>query len=204
LPLVEQGSEQARRRVLLGEAVPAKEKLLSLFETHTQVITRHKAGKKVEFGRKVWLEETEGGIVTGYVVLEEGGGTDQPYLEAALDRHQERFGHPPSLLAGDRGVSSPENEQLAKQRGVKRVVLPASGKVSAARRAQERERWFRRGFNFRAGMEGRIHVLKRDFGLARCRYRGEAGMERWVGWGVLTHNLRQIARQQGAREASTG
>jgi transposase, IS5 family len=204
LPLVEQGIEQARRRVLCGESVPAKEKLLSLFEPHTQIITRHKAGKKVEFGRKVWLEETEGGIVTGSVVLEEGGGTDQPYLAAALDRHQARFGAAPTLLAGDRGVSSPENERLAKERGVKRVVLPATGKVPAARRAQERERWFRRGFNFRAGMEGRIHVLKRDFGLARCRYHGEAGMERWVGWGILTHNLRQIARQQCARAASEG
>lgn len=202
LPLVEQGIDQAFRRVLCGEAVPAKEKLLSLFEPHTQIITRHKAGKQVEFGRKVWVGEVEGGIVSDYLVLATGGGTDQPYLEAALDRHQERFGKAPVLLAADRGVSSPENERLATARGVKRVVLPATGKVAAARRAQERERWFRRGFNFRAGLEGRIHVLKRDFGWARCRYRGEAGLERWVGWGVVTHNLRQIARHQCARTAS--
>ena len=202
LPLVEQGIAQAFRRVLCGEVVPAAEKLLSLFEPHTQIITRHKAGKKVEFGRKVWLEEVEGGIVSGYVVLAEGGGTDQPYLEAALDRHQARFGAAPFLLAGDRGVASPENEQLAQARGVQRVVLPATGKVTAARRAHERERWFRQGFHFRAGMEGRIHVLKRDFGLVRCRYHGEAGLERWVGWGILTHNLRQIARHQCARTAS--
>jgi IS5 family transposase len=204
LPLVERGIDQAFRRVLCGEVVPAKEKLLSLFEPHTQIITRHKAGKKVEFGRKVWLEEVEGGIVSGYAILEQGGGTDQPYLAAALDRHRERFGRAPDLVAGDRGVSSPENERLAQEAGVKRVVLPATGKVSAERRQREKERWFRRGFNFRAGMEGRIYVLKRDFGLARCPYHGKDGMGRWVGWGVLTHNLWQMAQHQCARAASEG
>jgi IS5 family transposase len=204
LPLVTQGIAQTRRRVLEGEVVPAKEKLLSLFEPHTQLITRHKAGKKVEFGRKVWFGEVEGGIVSDYRLLTEGGGTDQPYLEAALDRHEEQFGKAPVLLAGDRGVSSPENERLAQERGAKRVVLPAIGKVTAARRAQEQERWFRRGFNFRAGMEGRLHVLKRDFGLGCCLYHGEAGMSRWIGWGVLTYNLRQIARHRCARAASKG
>jgi IS5 family transposase len=204
LPLVEQGINQARRRVLDGEVVPAKEKLLSLFEPHTQIITRHKAGKKVEFGKKVWFGEVEGGIISDYAVLEEGGGTDQPYLAAALDRHQEHFGKAPALLAADRGVYSPENERQAREAGVQRVVMPATGKVSAARRAQEKESWFRRGFNFRAGIEGRLHVLKRDFGLDCCRYHGEPGMERWVGWGVITHNLRQMARHRCARTASEG
>lgn len=198
LPLVEKAITQATRRVLAGEVVPAKEKIVSLFEPHTQVITRHKPGKPVEFGRTLWIDEVDGGIVSGYRVLEEAG-QDYPYLADSLVRHQERFGEPPWLLAGDRGVSSPGNERLAEQAGVTRVVLPASGRASPARRERERERWFRRGQRFRAGIEGRIRVLKRDYGLGRCPDHGLAGIERWVGWGIVTHNLHTIARTVSQR-----
>ena len=201
LPLVEQAIDQARRRVLDGEVVPAKDKLLSLFEPHTQVITRHKPGKPVEFGRKLWIEEVEGGIVSGYQVLE-AAGQDAPYLAAGLERHRERFGHPPWLVAGDRGVSSAANERLAEQAGVQRVVLPYVGRASPARRERERARWFRRGQRFRAGIEGRIRVLKRDYGLDRCPDHGLAGLERWVGWGIVTHNLHRIAQTLSARPAA--
>ena len=90
-------------------------------------------------------------------------------------------------------MSSPANEQLAREFGVKRIVLPRTGAISEERRKLERARWFRRGFRFRAGIEGRIHALKRDYGLRRCRYRGERGFGRWVGWGVVAHNLAKIA-----------
>jgi transposase, IS5 family len=202
LPLVERAIRQAWRRVLAGETVPAREKVVSLFEPHTQVITRHKAGKPVEFGRKLWLDEVEGGIVSGWKVLQEGGGTDQPYLAAALHGHGERFGKPPHLLAADRGISSPGNERLAQEAGVKRVVLPWNGRASPQRKQQERSGWFRRGFRFRAGIEGRVHVLQRDFGLERCLYHGEEGMGRWVGWGIVVHNLVRVGRTVAARVAA--
>lgn len=198
LPLVEQAMTQATRRVLDGEVVPAKDKLLSLFEPHTQVITRHKPGKPVEFGRKLWIEEVDGGIVSGYRVLE-AAGQDYSYLAESLERHQQRFGHPPRLVAGDRGVSSPGNERLAEQAGIAQVVLPYAGRASPERRERERTRWFRRGQRFRAGIEGRIRVLKRDYGLARCPDHGLAGLERWVGWGIVTHNLHQIAQTVSTR-----
>jgi transposase, IS5 family len=200
LPLVGQAIQQATRRVLHSEAVPATEKLLSLFEPHTQVIQRHKPGKPVEFGRKLWLDEVDGGLISRYAVLDQPG-QDQPYLADSLAGHQERFGHPPWLLAGDRGVYSAANEHLAREAGVKRVVLPVTGKPSATRQRQERSGWWRRGFRFRAGIEGRISVLRRDFELDRCRDHGEAGMGRWVGWGILAHNLAQIARTVARRSA---
>lgn len=198
LPLVDQAIAQATRRVLQGEAVPAADKLLSLFEPHTQAIRRHKAGKLTEFGRKVLLDEVEGGIVSHYAILDDVG-LEHPHFVASLDAHQERFGHPPDLVAGDRGLYSPDNEDRARERGVRRVVLPKAGRASPARQQHERQRWSRRGFRFRAGAEGRIHVLKRDYGLARCRDHGEDGFGRWVGWGILTHNLAQIATTQAAR-----
>ncbi len=200
LPLLDQAIAQATRRVLRGEPVPAEEKLLSLFEPHTQVIRRHKAGRPAEFGRKLLLDEVEGGIITRYDILDEGG-LEHPHLLASLDAHQRHFARAPDVLAGDRGLYSPENEALARQAGVKRVVLPKTGRPSRERQQHERQRWFKRGFRFRAGIEGRINVLQRDYGLDRCREHGEAGMGRWVGWGIVTHNLAQIARTVAARPA---
>jgi IS5 family transposase len=110
-----------------------------------------------------------------------------------LEAHRRHFGRVPDLLAADRGMASAENERLARQAGVKRVALPCVGRASPARRQREKERWFRRGYRFRAGIEGRIHVLRRDYGLKRSRYHGERGMGRWVGWGIVTHNLAKIA-----------
>jgi IS5 family transposase len=201
LPQVAQVMSQARRRVIEGVTVPAKEKLVSLFEPHSQIIKRGKAGRDVEFGRKVWLDEVEGGIISRYEVLAEPG-QDYAYLKESLAGHRERFGQAPGLLAADRGVSSPDNETLAQEAGVKRIAIPAVGKAPPERLKQERERWFRRGYRFRAGIEGRISVLKRCYGLDRCRDHGEDGLGRWVGWGIVTANLVQIARAQAARQAT--
>jgi IS5 family transposase len=193
LPRLKQAAHQAERRVLKDDPVPSAEKLVSLFEPHTQVIPRFKAGKPAEFGRKLRLDEVEGGVITGYRVLEKGGGQDQPHLGDALTNHRRQFGRAPRLLAADRGMASAENERLAEEAGVKQVALPHVGKAPPGRRAEERGRRFRDGYRFRAGIEGRIHALKRDYGLRRCRYRGERGFGRWVGWGVVAHNLARVA-----------
>ena len=100
----------------------------------TQVIRRHKAGKPTEFGRKLWLGEVEGGIISEFRLLEDGGGLDHPELPASLEAHQQRFGRPPNLLAGDRGVFSPENEELAQKLKIKQIVLPKAGHVSKERK----------------------------------------------------------------------
>jgi IS5 family transposase len=201
LPRVERAIAQATRRVLKGEAVPAPEKIVSLVEPHTPIIGRHKAGRPVAFGRKLWLEEVEGGIVSGWRVLA-GAGQDAPYLAAGLAAHQQRFGKPPRLLTADRGVFSPRTEAQAERAGVRRVAIPAAGRASGMpeRTRKERQGWFRRGFRFRAGIEGRISVLRRCYGLDRCRAHGERGLGRWVGWGIVTANLERIARTVAARE----
>jgi IS5 family transposase len=74
------------------------------------------------------------------------------------------------------------------------VAIPAVGKLSEARRAVERARTFRRGYRWRAGIEGRIASLRRDYGWRTSAYHGQEGMERWVGLGVFASNLRQIAQ----------
>jgi len=197
VPLVEQVVRQTYRRVLLGEAVPAGEKVVSLFEPHTCIIRRGKADKPTEFGRKVWLDEVDGGIVSSYRVLA-GNPPDAEQLGASLAQHRRLFGRAPDTLAGDRGVHSAENELLARQEGVKRVALPKPGAKSPERRDYERQGWFRRAQRFRAGVEGRISVLKRRGYLGRCRDHGEDGFGCWVGWGVITANLTTIARKVAA------
>jgi IS5 family transposase len=201
VPLVERGIDQAVRRVLEGEQVPATEKILSLFEPHTMIITRRKIGKPREFGHKILLDEVEGGIISRYEILKDVG-REHPHLPESIEAHRRSFGRVPELLAGDRGLYSVENERLAQEAGVKRVVLPKSGRASKERQRYEKQRWFRRGFRFRAGIEGRISVLRRSYRLGRCLEHGEEGMGRWVGWGIFVHNLAKISEIQAAR-AST-
>ena len=186
-------------RSVNGESVAAGEKLVSLFEEHTSIIRRGKAAKETEFGRKVWLDEVEGGIVTGYRVLE-GNPADEKQLLASLETHLRLFGRPPRLVAADRGVYSAANEQAARKMGVQRVALPKKkGSKNEERQRHERQGWFRRARRFRTGIEGRISVMKRRGYLGRCRDKGEEGFGRWVGWGVLTSNLHAIARAEAAR-----
>jgi transposase, IS5 family len=197
LPLVRRVVDQAERRVLRGERVPAAEKVVSLFEPHTAVITRHKAGQAIAFGRKLWLAEVDGGIVADARVLD-GAAPEPPQIAPTLARHRRQFGRAPHLLAGDRGCASGPAHRDAAAAGVRRVVLPHTGAPTAASRARERQRWFRRGYRWRAGIEGRIGVLQRVHGLDRCPDHGDAGLRRWVGWGVLTANLVTIARATAA------
>jgi IS5 family transposase len=196
LPLVGQVASQARRRVLLGEAVAAGEKVISIFEPHTTILP--KPGRETKFGRKVWIDEVDGGIVSGYRVLAGNPGDDSQLLPA-LEHHTRLFGKVPKLFAADRGVHSPKGERTAQEMGVRQVALPRPGRKSPERERYEQQGWFRRGMRFRAGIEGRISVLKRRGYLGRCRDRGEEGFERWIGWGVLTANLSTIARAVASR-----
>src|SRR5688572_14796374 len=117
------------------------------------------------------MEEVEGGIISGWRLLDQPG-QDVAHLMPSLVARQARFGRPPWLVTGDRGVFSAENERRAKAAGVARVVLPAAGKVAPERARAERQRSFRRGFRFRAGTPGpdrRAAALPRARPLSRSR-----------------------------------
>lgn len=191
IPRTEQVIEQTVRRVFQDEKVPAAEKIVSIFEPHTAIIRRGKAGKPVEYGRKVWLDEVDGGIVTRWQVLQ-GNANDKNQWVPSLDAHQDLFGQPPTQASADRGVYSAPNEAQGKRRGIKRVILPKPGHKSEDRRQYEHQPWFRKARRWHAGVEGRISVLKRCFNLDRCLNHGEDGFHLWVGWGVIAHNLKKI------------
>ena len=145
-------SHQTRARILGGDThVP--DKVLSIFEPHTETIRKGKIATPNEFGKLVTIQESEHQIITAYEVHPKRPA-DVTLWTAALDRHQVIFGRAPDLAAGDRGFSSAANEQAAIDRGVRRVILPRCGPKSPARRAYERQRWFRRGQRWRVGWEG--------------------------------------------------
>jgi transposase, IS5 family len=199
-PLVQRVVDQTRARVLDGDTHVA-DKVLSLFEPHTETIRKGKISKPNEFGKLVTIQESEHQIIAAYDIHAKRPA-DVTLWTAALDRHHVIFGRAPDLAAGDRGFSSATNERAATDRGVRRVVLPRRGPKSAVRHAYERQRWFRRGQRWRVGCEGRISVLKRRHGLNRCRYHGEDGMHRWVGFGVIANNLVSTATFSKARRAA--
>jgi IS5 family transposase len=126
LPLVERVIDQAERRVLRGERVPAGEKVLSLFEPHTAVVRRGKARQPTEFGAKIVLDDVESGLVTRYTICA-GNADDALSLPEGLTHHQRCFGRAPDLLTADRHFYSGENCRLAAAAGVRRVVLPKRG-----------------------------------------------------------------------------
>jgi IS5 family transposase len=198
VPLVEQVIQQTVRRVMEGEKVPAQEKLVSIFEPHTDIIRRGKKGRPIEFGHKIWLDEVDGGIVSSYRILE-GNPNDKGQWIPSLEQHEALFAQPPDQASADRGVYSPDNEARAKKMGVRRVILPKPGYRAAQRKEHERQRWFQRGRRYHHGIEGRISVLKRGYGLDKCLYHGEEGFERWVGWGIIAHDLFKIASNLAAR-----
>jgi IS5 family transposase len=198
-PLVARILAQTRAR-LLGGDTHVSDKVLSIFEPHTEAIRKGKIAKPTEFGKLVTIQESEHQIITGYEV-HATRPADATLWTPALDRHIAIFERAPDLAAADRGFASAKNEEAALARGVRRVVLPRPGRKSPARRVHERQRWFRRGQRWRVGSEGRISVIKRRHGLRRCRYRGTEGTARWVGLGVIANNLISTATFMIARAA---
>jgi IS5 family transposase len=192
IPRVQQVMHQTRERILRGNARVAG-KLVSIFEAHTEVIRKGKAAKPTEFGKMVKIQEAEQQIVTHYEVYEVRP-SDSALLIPALDAHEQQLRRTPRLITADAAFFSTQNEAAAHARGVKRIAIPNRSTKSAERKKLQKKRWFRNAQKWRTGSEGRISLLKRRHGLNRCRYKGQSGMKRWVGFGVIGDNLINIGR----------
>jgi IS5 family transposase len=197
VPRVKQVMKQARARIFGGNTRFAN-KLLSLFEPTTEIIRKGKAAKPNEFGKMVKLQEAENQIVVDYEVYDRRPN-DADLLIPAIEVHQARLGRVPYLVAADAAFYSGKNETAAKAKGVKRVCVPNRSTKSLERKREQKKRWFRNGQKWRTGSEGRISVVKRRHGLDRCRYKGDGGMRRWVGLGVIGDNLVTIGNAMAQR-----
>jgi transposase, IS5 family len=187
VPRVQQVIRQTKARIFDGDT-RSEGKIVSVFEPTAEVIRKGKASKPTEFGKLVKLQEAENQIVIDYQVYQQRP-SDTELLIPAIDAHEAKLGRVPRLVAADGGFYSAKNEAAAKAKGVKRICIPNHASKSAERRREQKKRWFRDGQRWRTGCEGRISVSKRRHGLNRCRYRGEHGMKRWVGLGVIADNL---------------
>lgn len=185
---------QTRRRVLEGAQLPVHEKLFSIFEPHTDLLKRGKLPSPVEFGHKVFLAESRHGLITDYHVLLEGNPGDEVHVRPSLIGHQATFGRVPALYAADRGFHSPANVEAVRTAGVTTECLPQRGGPKSPERARhETSRAFKAGQRFRAGIEGRISVLRRGRGMRRCLLEGRDRFDVFVGAAVLANNLLRIA-----------
>ena len=197
VPRVRQVIRQTRQRIFQG-ITDSADKIVSIFEPDTEIIRKGKAGKPTEFGKLVKIQEAENQIITSYEVYDQRP-SDSHLLVPALEEHQRQLGRVPRTAAADAGFYSARNEAAAQQMGVEQVAVPNWSTKSEERKRHQKKRWFRNAQKWRTGGEGRISVLKRRHGLNRCRYKGQAGMKRWVGLGVIADTLINLGRGLVAR-----
>src|SRR5712691_3259145 len=199
----QQVREVAHRRVIKGEKVPNDEKLFSLFEPHTQLYKRGKAGEPVQFGRLVLVFEDGAGFFTQHRLLERTE-SDRDVAVPETRRLQQRFDNQVEELSFDRGFHSPTNqEELAKL--VKSPCLPKPGVKQAAEQVAAQSTTasviFRAAQQRHPGIESAIGGLQSGNGQKRCRDRGELGLERYLALGLLGRNLHTLGRLLIHREA---
>jgi IS5 family transposase len=176
----------AERVWIHGEVVPAKERIFSLFEEHTELIKRGRRSKPVEFGHKVLLGQTKEKFITQYSVMRKKI-EDSQLPEQILEEHRSTFGEMPDELAADKGFCGDKDAMAKLRKKVKVVAIPQRLKDFA-------DDFFVLLQHFRAGIEGSISALKRAFGLLRCQYRGFKSFASHVGLGVFSYNLVVLAK----------
>ncbi len=189
-PLIHQVIEQTERRIFKGEKVPAKEKIFSLFEAHTDIII--KGRRDIQYGHKLNVSTGRSGLILD-VVIEVGNPADSAQFLPMLKRHIEQYGQAPRQLAADGGYASQENLQQAKALQVNDVAFHKKRGIKVE--AMTKSLWvYRKLRNFRAGIEAGISCLKRAYGLSRCTWKGWAHFQAYVWSSVVAHNLALFGR----------
>ncbi len=189
-PLGWQVVDQTHRRVFEGEKVPASDKIVSIFEEHTDIIIKDR--RAVHYGHKVCLSTGASALVLDCQILS-GNPADSTLVEEVLNRHADIFGKVPRQAALDGGFASRANVKLAKDNGVEDVCLSKRRGIEITDMAKST--WvYERLKRFRAGVEAGISFLKRCFGMDRCRWRGLQSFRSYVWASVVTCNLLILAR----------
>ncbi len=184
--------DQTRRRVFEGESVPSSEKVVSIFEDHTDILV--KGSRETEYGHKVWLTSGESSMILDCKVTE-GNPADSTLTGEIMKRHLELYGEVPEEVAFDGGFASRSNLEALKAMGIQEVMF--SKRCGLPLHEMVTETWvYKRLRNFRAGIEGCISFLKRSFGLDRCLWRGLKSFHAYVWSSVISVNLLLMARHR--------
>ena len=192
LPLIERVIVQTTRRVLQGESVPATEKVVSLFEPHTDVLVKDR--RETYYGHKIFLTGGASGLILDCAIVK-ANPADSTWALPMLKRQRSLYSHAPRQASFDGGFASKENLIQAKALGVSDVCFAKRRGLAVL--DMVKSSWvYRKLRSFRAGIESVISLLKRAFGLDRCTWKGATGFVAYVRMGVLTANLLILARHR--------
>jgi IS5 family transposase len=192
LPLAQRVMDQCRRRVVEGESVPAAEKIVSIFETHTDIIRKDR--RETLYGHKICLTGGASSMILDCTVLQ-GNPADSTLAKTMVDRQTDIFSRPPRQIVFDGAFASKLNLHDIKAEGVRDVAFSKS--LGLAIGDMVKSSWvYKRLRNFRAGIEGNISFLKRIFGLDRCTWKSWASFQSYVWASILSFNLLVFARHQ--------
>jgi IS5 family transposase len=182
--------EQTERRVLKGEKVPAAEKIVSIFEPHTDIIVKDR--RDTYYGHKVCLSVGASNLITDCVITE-GNPADSALTLTMLDRQREIYGRYPLKVSLDGGFASKANLAAAKERQIKDVCFAKKRGLQVEEMC--RSQWvYDRLRRFRAGVESVISWIKRSLGFDRCTWKGRRSFESYVWLSTVTANLITLAR----------
>ena len=181
---------QTRRRVFDGESVPAQQKIVSIFEPHTDIIRKDR--RDTLYGHKVFLTTGVSGLIIDCVV-ERGNPTDSTKAVTLAKRAVKTLGTRPEQVVFDGGFSSRDNLDQIKELGIRDVVFSKAPGI-AIKEMIKRTWLYQRLRHFRAGIEGIISFLKRSFGWDRCAWRSYGSFRAYTWGSVIAANLVLLAR----------
>ncbi|MCL2649339.1 MAG: ISNCY family transposase [Phycisphaerales bacterium] len=189
LPLIARAIDQCERRVFNNEKVPASEKIVSIFEPHTDIII--KGGRGTEFGHKINLTTGRSGLILD-ISIESGNPADSEKLLPMLGRHINHYGSTPRQVAADGGYASQRNLTEAKALGVEDMAFHKKCGLKVEEMTKTK-RVYRKLRNFRAGIEANISCLKRAWGWGRCNWRGLQHFQAYIWSSAIAYNLSVMA-----------
>jgi transposase, IS5 family len=182
--------DQTRRRVFGGETVPAPQKIVSIFEPHTDIIRKDR--RDTLYGHKVFLTAGTSGLIVDCMV-ERGNPRDSEKAVSLAKRAKKALGHAPEQICFDGGFSARANIGEIKSLGVRDVVFSKAPGI-AIKEMIKRTWLYQRLRHFRAGIEGIISFLKRSFGWDRCAWRSYGSFRAYAWSSVIAANLVMLAR----------
>ena len=179
--------DQTKRRVILGEVIPHAEKVFSIFEPHTEWISKGKAGVPVELGVKVCIVEDQDQFILHHDVMQQK--TDDQVAVSMVAEAQKRFSNL-NACSFDKGFHSPDNQHALKEH-LERVALPRKGKLSQIAQAEQQSEEFIKARRAHSAVESAINALE-VHGLDVCPDHGIGGFKRYVAFAVVARNIHRI------------
>jgi len=191
VPLAEKVMDQTTRRVIHNEQVPAEEKVVSIFEPHTDIIKKDR--RETFYGHKICLTSGRSNLISDCLIVE-GNPADSSLTVEMLDRHDQIYAHYPLKVALDGGFASKDNLNAAKAREIKDVCF--AKKRGLKEEDMCRSSWmYKKLRRFRAGIESGISWLKRCFGLWRCTWKSFRSFKSYVWASIVSANLFTLVRE---------